>query len=123
MDIYREEILDHYNHPHHFGTLSKKNRSATLFNTSCGDTITMELFVDGKTKKIESVSFTGSGCAISMASASMISDNIIGKSIGEVRAMKTEDILAMLGTSLTPSRIKCAVLPLEVLQKAVGNTV
>jgi len=121
--MYREVILDHYKHPHHFGTLAKKSVIATLYNTSCGDTITMELLIDKKTKKIVDIGFSGSGCAISMASASMLTDTLIGKTIDVAKKMKTEDIIEMLGATLTPSRVKCAVLPLEVIQKAVNNTV
>ncbi|EKD67838.1 MAG: hypothetical protein ACD_48C00194G0004 [uncultured bacterium] len=123
MDMYREVILDHYKHPHHFGAVPKNNAKATLYNTSCGDTITMELILDKKTKKIITIGFLGNGCAISMASASMLTDVLIGKSIAAAERMKTKDIIKMLGTSLTPSRVKCAVLPLEVIQKAIGNTV
>lgn len=121
--MYREVILDHYKHPHHFGKLPKKDVTATLYNTSCGDTITMELCIDEKSKKIIDIGFTGSGCAISMASASLLTDTLIGKSVTVAKQMKTEDIIRMLGTTLTPSRVKCAVLPLEVIQKAVNNTV
>jgi nitrogen fixation NifU-like protein len=123
MDMYREVILDHYKHPHHFGTLSKKSAAATLYNTSCGDTITMELLIDEKSKKIVDIKFTGSGCAISMASASMLTDELIEKPAEKAKKMKTEDIIKLLGTTLTPSRVKCAVLPLEVIQKAMNNTV
>lgn len=123
MDMYREVILDHYKHPHHFGTLPKRSAAATLYNTSCGDTITMELYIDAKSKKIIDIRFSGSGCAISMASASMLTDALIGKPVGKAKKMRTEDIIRMLGTTLTPSRVKCAVLPLEVIQKAVSNAV
>jgi len=121
--MYREVILDHYKHPHHFGTLPKKSAQATLYNTSCGDTITMELYIDKKSKKIVDIGFSGSGCAISMASASMLTDELIGKSTDVAQNLKTEDIIKLLGTTLTPSRVKCAVLPLEVIQKAMNNTV
>jgi nitrogen fixation NifU-like protein len=123
MDMYREVILDHYKHPHHFGSLPKKSVETTLYNTSCGDTITMQLLIDTKSKKIINIGFTGSGCAISMASASMLTDALIGKTAEKAKKMKTEDIIKMLGTTLTPSRVKCAVLPLEVIQKAMNNTV
>ena len=123
MDMYREVILDHNKHPHHFGAVPKNNAKATLYNTSCGDTITMELYVDVQSKKIVDIGFSGSGCAISMASASMLTDVLMGKSIAAAKKMNTENIIKMLGTTLTPSRVKCAVLPLEVIQKAIGNTV
>ena len=123
MDIYRDIILDHYKHPHHFGTVLKNNAKATLYNTSCGDTITMELYIDAQSKKIVDIGFSGNGCAISMASASMLTDALLGKSLAAAKKMNTENIIKMLGTTLTPSRVQCAVLPLEVIPKAIGNTV
>jgi len=123
MDMYREFILDHYKHPHHFGVITNKTNAATLYNTSCGDTITMEMYIDKKSKKIMDIGFSGSGCAISMASASMLTDTLIGKTAKQAKKLKTKDIITLLGTTLTPSRIKCAVLPLEVIQKAMNNTV
>lgn len=121
MDIYREVILDHYKHPHHFGHLATPTASHTLYNSACGDKITMEIaIVDGR---VADVVFSGEGCAISQASASMLTDLVIGKSVKEVMSLTKKDIDGLLKTELTASRVKCAMLPLEVLQKAVGSTV
>lgn len=118
MDIYRDLILDHYKHPSNFGHLEKPDVVAQDENISCGDRIMMEIKLkQGKT--IEDIRFSGEGCAIDQASASMLTEKVKGMDIHDVMKFETKDILDMLGTLLTPSRIKCAVLPLEVLQKAI----
>lgn len=124
MDIYRELILDHYKNPKNFGHLSKASATAEAFNATCGDKIIMEvecLVLKGKCQ-IKDIKFSGEGCAISQASASMLTESVKGKSQDEIAKLKTRDILKMLGTELTPSRIKCAVLPLEVLKVALEKT-
>jgi len=122
MDIYRDVILDHYKHPRHFGTIGKPDKTANASNTTCGDSIRMDLIIgkDDKNKQIiKEVRFSGVGCAISQAAASMLTEEIIGKPLSYVKNMKPADILTLLGTELTPSRVKCATLPLEVLMKAL----
>ncbi|MFH0749470.1 MAG: SUF system NifU family Fe-S cluster assembly protein [Candidatus Gottesmanbacteria bacterium] len=122
MDIYREIILDHYKHPHNFGHLEKPSASNTLFNSACGDKITMEVQIDAEGAVVD-VRFSGEGCVISQASASMLTDSIKGKSKAEIMKLTASDIFSMLQTELTASRVKCAVLPLEVLQKTLSSTV
>lgn len=122
MDIYREIILDHYKHPHNFGHIAHPDASHTLYNSACGDKITMDVTLDTKEKVID-VKFSGEGCAISQASASMLTDMVIGKTKKEILNLTSEDIFSLINTALTGSRVKCAVLPLEVLQKAVASTV
>ncbi len=119
MDMYRELILDHYKHPRNFGPLKNYNASAQAYNATCGDRIRMEI----KTAKgkINDIRFSGDGCAISQASASMLTEKVKNMDIDAVMKLTTDDIFALLETTLTPSRIKCAVLPLEVLQKAINN--
>ena len=118
MDIYRELILDHYKHPKNFGSLKNKTSSAQALNATCGDRIVMDVHVDSK-KKLVDVKFSGVGCAISQASASMLTEKVKGLSTEKILSITAEDIIAMLGTTLTPSRIKCATLPLEVLHAAL----
>ena len=118
MDIYRELILDHYHHPRNFGHLENPDVVVEDGNVSCGDRIVMEIKIKGQAI-VEDISFSGEGCAIDQASASMLTEKVKGQTIESALALKTEDITEMLGTELTPSRIKCAVLPLEVLQKAL----
>ncbi|OGG27324.1 SUF system NifU family Fe-S cluster assembly protein [Candidatus Gottesmanbacteria bacterium RIFCSPLOWO2_01_FULL_48_11] len=121
MDMYRDIILDHYKHPRNFGTLSSADAKASEYNATCGDRISIEIqcqMINAKCQ-IKDIRFSGEGCAISVASASMLTEKVKGMKVENVLKLATEDILVMLGTELTPSRTKCAVLPLEVLQKAV----
>lgn len=117
MDIYREVILDHYKHPRNFGHLVKPDAKVEEGNVTCGDRIIMEIKVSGG--KISDIRFSGEGCAISQASASMLTEKVKGMDTADVQNLGTDDIIKMLGTELTPSRTKCAVLPLEVLDKAI----
>lgn len=121
MDIYRELILDHYKNPRNFGHLENPDAKIEEDNVTCGDRIVMEIKVDKKAGVITDVRFSGEGCAISQASASMLTEKITNKKMNDILRMQTKDMLAMLGTSLTPSRIKCAMLPLEVLHKAINE--
>lgn len=123
MDIYRQLILDHYKNPRNFGHLSKPDVRVEEGNVTCGDRIIIELKVDKKTKKITEISFSGEGCAISQASASLLTEKVKGFTFGQVMEITTQGILDMLGTSLTPSRVKCAILSLEVLQKGISSLV
>lgn len=118
MDMYREIILDHYKHPRNFGHLPHASATAHAYNTTCGDKITMEIALNSK-KGIEDIRFSGAGCAISQAAASMLTEHAKGKQVGDVMKMKAADIIRMIGSPLTASRTKCATLPLEVLQKAM----
>lgn len=121
MDLYREIILDHYKHPRNFGELEKPDAKASEYNATCGDRITIEIqcqMIHDKCQ-MKDIRFNGDGCAISMASASMLTEKVTGMRLKDVIALGTNDIVNMLGTELTPSRTKCALLPLEVLQKAV----
>jgi len=121
MDIYREIILDHYKHPRNFGHLVKPDAKIEEGNVTCGDRIVMEIQVEKG--KIADIRFSGEGCAISQASASMLTEKVKGMKIAGVQKLKTGDIITILGTPLTPSRTKCAVLPLEVLQKALHSVI
>ena len=116
MDLYREEILDHYKHPRNFGHLDHVDATAQAYNATCGDKMRIEI----KFKSvIEDIRFSGEGCAISQASASMLTEKVKGMKKADVFKMSLKDIQNMLGTTLTQSRVKCATLPLEVLQKAI----
>jgi nitrogen fixation NifU-like protein len=119
MDLYREIILDHYQNPHHHGTLDKPDASYTDANTVCGDEITMQIAV-GPDGRIMNVAFEGSGCAISQASASLLTDQIVGMPVEDVLTMGRQDVLDNLGgIELTPVRLKCAMLGLGVLKACV----
>jgi len=121
MDLYRETILDHYKNPRNFGHLSGANVTSEEINVSCGDRIVIEMRVESKGKRriVADMRFSGEGCAINQASASMLSEKVIGMDIKGVMKLTLADVQTMLGTTLTPSRVKCAILPLEAIQKAI----
>lgn len=114
MNIYQEELLDHYENPSNYGTLPNPDISHEEDNPLCGDRIRIDLGVeDGIIKKVR---FSGHGCTISLAAASMLTEEIAGKSLAEVKQLSRDDILEMIGIPLGPVRVKCALLPLKVLK-------
>ena len=115
-DFYREEILEHYTHPHHYGTLEHPDISHEEHNPLCGDRIRFDIQLDVDGETVQDVRFSGVGCAISKASASMLSDLLIGQTLEEIRALTNEDMLEELGIDLGPVRLKCALLPLKVVK-------
>ncbi len=117
-NLYREHLIELYKSPENYGELKKPSHKATEQNTNCGDEITMHLIV--KDNKVKDVRFSGSGCVMSIVSASMLTDKIKGKSVSEIKEMDKEDVLKMMKLKLSPSRVKCAVLPLEAVKKALG---
>jgi len=119
MDIYREIILDHYKNPRNFGHLKRPTAKVEEGNVTCGDRIIMEINV--KKNTLADIRFSGEGCAISQSTASMLTEKVKGMSLSAVKKLDAKYIFSMLGTTLTPSRTKCALLSLEVLQKAVAK--
>jgi nitrogen fixation protein NifU and related proteins len=117
-DLYRDEILEHYREPHNFGTLAAPDAVYEGHNPLCGDRITMMLSVD-VAGNVSDVAFSGRGCAISQASASLLTDEVKGRPVSEVEAMKNQDILDLLGIEISPARLKCALLSLDTLQHAL----
>ena len=115
-DFYREEILEHYTHPHHYGTLEEPDISHEENNPLCGDRIRFDIQLDPDGETVKDVRFSGVGCAISKASASMLSDLLIGQTLDEIKALTNEDMLDELGIDLGPVRLKCALLPLKVVK-------
>ena len=114
-DIYREIILDHYRNPRNKGKISSPDVSIHDSNPLCGDEIDIHLKVEGD--RIKDIKFEGRGCAISQASASMLTEMVINKPLTSVKDMTKDDILEEIGlTSLGPARIKCALLSLKVLK-------
>src|SRR5919109_1339841 len=118
-DLYREVILEHYKHPHNAGSLESPDISHEEYNPLCGDRIRIDLQVESGI--ITDVRFQGRGCAISQASASLLTDELRGKSLEEVRAIGKEDVLDLIGIPLdkNPVRIKCALLSLKALKVGV----
>ena len=117
-DFYRENILDHYRHPRNKGRLENATHSHEENNPLCGDVIRIDLHVTDD-DVIDQVSFAGQGCAISQASASMLTEMIQGKTLDEVKQLGKEDILEALGIEIGPVRLKCALLSLKVLKAGV----
>jgi nitrogen fixation NifU-like protein len=117
-DLYREEILDHYRSTAHRGPLANADTTFEDDNPLCGDRVRVDVrfAADGS---IAEMRFTGEGCAISQATASMLCEAVEGKSISDVTAWDKQQVLDLLGISLTPLRLKCALLPLKVLQAAL----
>ncbi len=121
-DLYRDEILEHYRNPHNFGVLEEPTTAKEGANPLCGDRITLMLQIDDD-GRVQNVAFTGRGCAISQASASMLTDEIKGKSLDEIAHMGRQDVLDNLGIEISPARLKCAMLSLETLREATKDRV
>ncbi|WP_415087772.1 Fe-S cluster assembly sulfur transfer protein SufU [Natronomonas sp.] len=119
-DMYRQQILDHYKNPRNYGELEGADIEHVGENPMCGDTIKMFVVLADDDETIEHVNFIGDGCAISQASASMLSEELRGKTLSEVREMDRDDIIDMLGVELSPMRIKCAVLAEKVAQDGIA---
>lgn len=117
-DFYRELIIDRYKNPLKKGTLDPHDYSYEDDNPLCGDEIRIDVRVDENDVVTEAV-FEGQGCAISMASADLLVENIVGKPLAEIKAMSKEDILELLGIELGPVRLKCALLSLKVLKAGI----
>jgi SUF system FeS assembly protein, NifU family len=115
-DLYRENILDHYRNPRNYGTIENADISYEDSNPLCGDRVRIDMRIeDGK---IVEIKFSGRGCAISQASASMLTEMVEGADLDEIRELSAQDILDELGVPISPARVKCALLGLKVLKSA-----
>ena len=112
--MYREYILDHYKNPRNFGRLEGADISHEENNPLCGDVVGMDFRV--KDDVIEDVRFHGRGCAISQASASLLTERLKGMSLADAREIDKEEVLEELGIEISPARLKCALLSLKVLK-------
>jgi len=112
--FYREYILDHYKNPRNYGRLDHADITHEENNPLCGDVVGMDFLV--KDGVIEDIRFHGRGCAISQASASLLTERLKGLSLDDARKITKEDVLGELGIDISPARIKCALLPLKVLK-------
>jgi len=117
-DLYREVIIEHYKNPTYRGKLDPNDISFADNNPLCGDHIQIDLRVNAD-GKVSDARFDGHGCAISQASADLLIESIIGKSLEEVKKLNKEFILELLGIDLGPVRLKCALLSLKVLKAGV----
>lgn len=113
-------ILDHYHHPKNFGALSHPTHHAETENLSCGDSLIVDIEVKDDT--IEAIGWTGNGCALSQASASILSEFVKRKRTSEIQNLSKKTVFSLLGTNtLSPTRARCALIVLETLRKAVEN--
>ena len=121
-ELYQEHILDHYEDPFHRGTLAEATHAHEDKNPLCGDVVRIELKL-GPDGKIEDAYFVGEGCVISQASASMLLEEMQGKTVDDVKDFSAEKMLELYGPRLTPNRQKCCLLSWKVLQSAVHSPV
>jgi nitrogen fixation protein NifU and related proteins len=117
--LYREVILEHYRQPHHHGHLAAPTVSLEVDNPLCGDRLSIDLLLrDGV---IEDMAFTGRGCAISQASASILSDDLVGKPVEAAAGLTRHDMMDLLGVEIGPARLKCALLALRGVKLALAQ--
>ena len=119
LSLYQEEIMEHYRDPLHHGALEHATIVQTERNSSCGDELTFYLQIDNGT--VTNVSFQGEGCAISQATASMLTEELIGKSVEAVQGLTPDDITELIQIPLGPTRLKCALLSLQAVTHGVAE--
>ena len=126
-DLYQEQILDHYRNPRNKGYLERAEASYEDQNPLCGDVIRMDLAFDPPLvrdatphdRRIKEIRFSGRGCAISQAAASMLTEMVAGRTVAEATALTKDDLLAELGITLSAMRLKCALLALKAFKAAL----
>jgi len=120
QDIYQEYIIELYKNPLNFGAIADADYRAEAFNPTCGDRIVLYLKVSGG--KVTEARHSGEGCAISQASASLLTESMKGKTLEELKALTKDDVMRLIRIDLSknPTRIRCALLPLDALMKAIG---
>ncbi|MFO0957926.1 MAG: SUF system NifU family Fe-S cluster assembly protein [Isosphaeraceae bacterium] len=119
--LYREEILDHYHSSAHRGRLVSPDRQVDMDNPLCGDRIHLEVALTDDKQAIDQIRFDGHGCAISQAAASILAENVEGKTTEEARAITAEGMVELLGIPLTPARLKCGLLAWKALNRALAE--
>lgn len=117
--MYREQILDHYKHPHNKGRLPDADTTVKDSNPLCADEI--EIFLKITDGKIADIKFDGQGCAISTAAASLLTDHVKGMTLDQVKTLTREDVFKLLGVPISAARTKCALLALKTIKSAIYN--
>jgi nitrogen fixation NifU-like protein len=115
--LYREYIIDHYKNPRNFGELAERDVEFQDRNPLCGDELGVHIKLDGD--RVSELRFHGQGCAISQATASIISDELIGKTVAEIAELDRHFVVDEIGIELSPTRLKCGLLGLKVAQGAL----
>ena len=118
-NLYRDFILEHYREPHNRGVLDPHDLHFADSNPTCGDEMSMTMRLDDASQRVAEVAFDGRGCAISQASASILTDELRGLTLEELRDLDPGAVVANLGVPIGPARLKCALLVYKVLQGAV----
>ena len=118
FEMYQDHILDHYENPSHRGTLDRPTFEIRDLNPLCGDEVRIQARLDDE-GRLAAIRFEGQGCVISLAAASMLLEEVEGKTLDEVKKMGRQEMLDLLGVPLTTMRVKCAMLPLRALEKAI----
>lgn len=117
MDLYAENVLDHYRHPRNKTTLDDASVTREEKNWSCGDALALSLKIEGQT--ITEIGWAGEGCAVSQAAMSILSESLPGRTLADIDALTKEDILELLAIPVGARRMKCALLCLHTLKNAL----
>lgn len=119
MNLYKEALTDHYRNPRNRGVLEGANFASELHNPSCGDSVSWQGII--QENRVISIAFQGKGCVISQGASSMLSQAILGKSADEILKLDAPFMLSLIGLELGPTRVRCALLPLEALQQGIKS--
>ena len=118
-DIYRQQLMDHYRFPRHQGALAQATHQAHAENPLCGDVI--DVYLKVKDDHIQDIGWVSQSCAITTATASIVSEMVQGKTVSEVKNLTLEQVLDKLGTNLTLSRQQCAQVVLSAIHQALNR--
>lgn len=118
-DLYQDELLEHYKHPHNFGEVEEPACRITETNSSCGDSLTLSLRIEEGV--VREAKFVGQGCAVSVASTSLLTDYIKGKSVEDIKKIDLEFMQDLIGATVSPGRIKCLTLGARALMNLLNR--